>query len=281
MDTAFVNGEFVPTASASVSIFDRGFLFADSVYEVVPVYRGRPFRLGDHFARLANSLAAIGIADPYSRERWRQLVDDLIAANGGGDQSVYIQITRGAPARREHRVPIDTRPTVVAFCQSRVTPRQDVLDDGVAAISRVDTRWAYCRGKSTSLLANVLATAEAHDAGAAETFLVDAAGGVVEGASSNVFAAIGGQVVTPALRDAVLPGITRGAVLEILTRLRTDHAELDHLPLAALRSAQEIWISSSTREILPVTALDGAPVGNGRPGRIWAEIYRELQADTP
>ncbi len=279
MDTALVNGEYVPKSTASVSIFDRGFLFADSVYEVVPVYAGRAFKLAAHIQRLEASLDAIGIPNPHDRDEWQRLIRALIEVNGGGDVSVYLQVTRGAPARREHRLPTGVQPNVVAFCQSRNAPSAAALTRGVSAITQRDTRWPLCHIKSTSLLANVLATAEAHQNDASETLFIDTAGGVVEGASSNVFAVVEGRVLTPVLRETILPGITRTVVLTILRQLGIAHAQVDHLPLLALRKAQEVWICSSTREVLPVTQLDGAFVGDGAPGAIWARVHQELQSN--
>lgn len=279
MNTALINGAHVPTETASISIFDRGFLFADSVYEVVPVYAGRVFQLGAHLDRLAESLQAIGIANPYRRAEWRQRLESLIDVNGRGDLSVYIQVTRGAPPKREHRLPVDQTPNVVAFCQARQGPAASVLADGVAVISRRDTRWARSCIKSTSLLANVLAAAEAHRDNAAETLFTDADDGVLEGSSSNVFAVIDGRVVTPSLRESILSGITRSVIQRILARLGQPQTTVEHLPLSALRRAEEIWISSSTREVLPVTQLDGQPVGDGRPGPVWAEVQNALQVE--
>ncbi|WP_111747917.1 aminotransferase class IV [Salinisphaera orenii] len=276
-DTALINGSFVAAEQASISIFDRGFLFADSVYEVVPVYAGRPFRLEAHLSRLADSLAAVGIDNPHQHGDWVRLLNDLINVNGGGDQSVYLQVTRGAPARREHRLPQDVDPNIVAFCQARRPPPPATLADGVAAVTRRDTRWARCHIKSTSLLANVLAAAEAHAEEATEALFIDEADGVVEGSSSNIFAVVDGRVLTPALRPAILPGITRGVVLDVLAANDIAHHMVDHLPLTALRRADEIWICSSSREIMPVTQLDGVTVGNGRPGDVWAKVYGALQ----
>ena len=279
MNTAYVNGEFLPLDEARVSVLDRGFLFADSVYEVVPFYAGRGFRLDAHLDRLARSLELLRIADPYDRGRWHDIITTLIEANGGGDLSLYIQVTRGAPARRDHRIPDDVEPTVVAFCQSRMPVDASVLENGIAAVTHEDTRWRYCTIKSTSLLANVLAADEARAQGASEALLVRD-GCVQEGTSSNMFAVVDDRLVTPALRDTILPGITRAVVLELAAREHIEHAEVETLSPAELKRASEIWITSSVREIFPVTRLDGQPVGTGEPGPLWTRMRAALQAMT-
>jgi D-alanine transaminase len=277
MQTAFVNGEFLPLENARVSVLDRGFLFSDSVYEVVPFYAGRGFRLDAHLERLERSLALLRIVNPYERERWHEIIAELIEANGGGDLALYIQVTRGAPERRDHRIPDDIEPTVVAFCQSRAPVDPAVLEKGIAAITHEDTRWRYCTIKSTSLLANVLAADDARSRGASEALMVRD-GAVQEGTSSNVFAVIDHRLVTPSLRDTILTGITRAAVLELAERDDIDHAEIETLSPAALRSASEIWVTSSIREIFPVTTLDGETVGTGKPGPVWTRMQTALQA---
>ncbi|MES1941937.1 D-amino-acid transaminase [Salinisphaera sp. T5B8] len=277
MTTAFVNGEFLPLEEARISVLDRGFLFADSVYEVVPFYAGHGFRLEAHLERLERSLALLRMTNPYDRPRWRQMIARLVEANGGGDLALYVQVSRGAPERRDHRIPRDVAPTVVAFCQSRAPVDPAILENGIAAITHEDTRWRYCTIKSTSLLANVLAADAARGQEAGEALLVrdDA---VQEGTSSNVFAVIDGQLVTPALTDTILPGITRAAVLELAAREGIDHAEIDSLSVGALRKASEIWVTSSIREIFAVTSLDGKTVGSGKPGPLWTRMQSALQA---
>lgn len=275
--TAWVNGRFLPLAEASVSVLDRGFLFSDSVYEVIPVYAGISFRMDDHLRRLARSLDGLGIVNPHDIDGWRALLAELVAANGGGDLAIYLQVTRGAPPRRDHRIPHDVEPTVVAFCQTRAAPDPESLAAGLAAITTDDTRWRDCHIKSTSLLANVLAADAARAEGATEAILVRD-GAVLEGTSSNVFAVIDGRLVTPALRATILPGITRGVVLEIAHAHKLDHAEVDTLTPEALRAADEVWITSSTREIFPVTRLDGVTVGDGVPGPVWTQVRGWLEA---
>lgn len=279
MSIAFVNGDYLPLSEARVSVMDRGFLFADSVYEVIPVYAGVCFRLDDHLRRLARSLAGLRIANPHDLADWQALVAKLIEHNGGGDLSVYIQVSRGAPARREHRLPKNIAPTVVAFCQTRAPVDDAVLCDGIAAVTATDTRWRDCWIKSTSLLANVVSADAARAAGASEALLVRD-GAVLEGTSSNVFAVIDGTLVTPGLCNSILPGITRAVVLDLAARHGVDHAEIDRLTPRALATASEIWITSSTREVFAVTRLNNTPVGNGRPGPLWTRMRAALQAMT-
>lgn len=274
---AYLNGEFLPLQQARVPVLDRGFLFADSVYEVIPVYAGQPFLLSAHLQRLAHSLTGIRLANPHSPSAWERLIGELIQRNGGGDIAVYLQVTRGAQPRREHPLPANPEPTIVAFCQARTPPDPRLLTHGIAAITRTDDRWQRCEIKSTALLPNILAADDAARAEAAEAILLRD-GAVTEGASSNVFVVHGQRLATPALAPTVLPGITRAAVL----RLARDHAidvvetMLEHPDLI---SAEEIWLTSSTREIYPVTRLNGKPVGGGRPGPMWAKVRDLLRSE--
>ncbi|MES1944864.1 D-amino acid aminotransferase [Salinisphaera sp. PC39] len=272
-----MNGTFLPLAEARVPVTDRGLLFGDAVYEVIPVYRGNPFRLDAHLRRLARSLAAIRIPNPHDDAGWRALFRELIERNGGGDLSLYLQVTRGAYPRRDHRLPPDPRPTVIAFCQSRPGADPDTFESGVSAVVQPDIRWARCEIKSTALLPNVLLAAEAHDAGANEAILVRD-GHVTEGSSSNVFVVRDGTVATPPLAPSILAGITREAVLEVARAHAVPCAERD-IAADELAAADEIWLTSSTREIYPVTTLDGVPVGDGRPGPVWTRMRALLQAD--
>lgn len=276
---AYVNGEYVPLEKARISVLDRGLLFADSVYEVIPVYGGRCYRLQAHIRRLQHSLAGIRLNDNRQASDWAGLIETLIERNGGGDLGVYLQVTRGCMSKRDHTLPKQPVPGVIAFCQSRAPVDQALLDQGIEAVTRNDTRWRYCSIKSTALLPNILMADEAHADGASEA-LLERDGCVLEGTSSNVFAVINGCITTPALRDEILPGITRGAILALAQQHGIPHHETDALTLEQISSAQEIWISSSTREIYPVTRLDGHTVGDGRPGRVWARMFALLQSDT-
>lgn len=276
---AYVNGEYVPLQQARISVLDRGFLFADAVYEVIPVYTGYCYQLDAHIQRLQHSLAGIRLRVAHTAADWTELIHSVVERNGGGDMSVYLQVTRGSMPKRDHTMPQQPVPNVVAFCQARAATDPALLQHGIDAVIMDDTRWRYCSIKSTALLPNILMSDHAHTNGAAEALLVRD-GCVLEGTSSNVFAVIDGRIITPALRDEILPGITRGVILDLARQHDLPHAETAALTVEQLRGADEIWITSSTREIYPVTRLDDAPVGAGRPGPVWERTSTLLQATT-
>lgn len=272
---AYLNGEFLPLAEARVPVLDRGFLFADGVYEVIPVYAGKPFTLAEHLQRLERSLSEVRIANPHSQDQWRALIERLIAENEPGDrQLVYLQVTRGASSGRGHAFPKDCAPTVVGLCNAMPNHGDDALTRGVSAITQADLRWGRCDIKSIGLLPNVMATQAAREQNCNETIL-HRDGRVTEGASSNVFTVIGGFVVTTPKSAEILTGITR-IVLELLRSARIKTQERS-MTLDELRGAQEIWLTSATREVLPVTRLDGQPVGDGRPGPVWKQAHALFQ----
>lgn len=274
----YLNGAFLPVAEARVSVFDRGFLFGDGVYEVIPVFAGRPFRLPHHLRRLAASLEEIRLSNPLSEEQWKAVFARLIAANGGsGDQSVYLQITRGV-APRDHAFPAKATPTVFAYAQPLKYPSAGEIEHGVAAVTAADIRWSRCDIKAITLLANALARQQAIERGAAETILIRD-GEVTEGAASNVFVVRQGRLVTPPKGPYILPGITRDLVLELARAHGIPCAE-EAVSETELRHAEEIWMTSSTKEILAVTRLDDRPVGSGRPGPLHARLlalYRDYK----
>ena len=278
---AYVSGQYLPLGEARVPVLDRGFLFADSVYEVLPAYQGRPFLLREHLARLARSLRELQIANPHGDAEWAQIIARLLRDNGpaaGGppDLLVYLQVTRGAPPTRAHAFPSGTPPTVVGMCTPLPIPGEAALRDGVGAITRPDARWARCDIKSTALLPNVLAIQAARESGCNEVIL-HRDGRVTEGGSSNVFAVLGTSVITPSKSAEILPGITRDLLIELLRANKVPLQER-RLTLTELRSAEEVWLTSSTREVLPVTRLDGEPVGSRKPGPLWKKAYALLQA---
>lgn len=276
---AWLNGRFLPLEEACVPVLDRGFIFGDGVYEVIPVYAGKPFRLAHHLQRLANSLAAVRIDDPHTQDQWQTLIAELIQRNGGGDQSIYLQVTRGI-APRDHRFPEGSRPTVFLMSNPFRPVPESELREGVAAVTLNDIRWEYCHIKSISLLPNILLRQQAVEQGAAEAILLRH-GQVTEGAASNVFIVSDHVIVTPPKGDCLLPGITRDLVVELAME-HAQECEERAIPEAELRRAQEIWLTSSTREILPVTRLDGLPVGEGRPGPHWQTMishYRRFVDD--
>lgn len=273
---AYLNGEFQPLREIRISPLDRGFLFADGIYEMIPVYNGRGLRLAEHLQRLNNCLAAIRLDAKLHQGQWEELVNQLIARNGGGNLAVYVQVTRGAPENRDHGFPAAARPTVFAMANPLKPMAETVHREGVAAIVRDDIRWGACQLKTIALLANVLARQEALDRGAAETILVRD-GYLTEGAASNLFLVNDGVILTPRKDNRILPGITRDLVLELADANGISYREQD-LPLAILEAAEEVWFTSSTKEILPVTNIDGRPVGGGLPGPLWRRMMELYQA---
>lgn len=281
MSIAYFNGEFMPLESVRISPLDRGFLFGDSVYEVIPSYAGQLFLLDEHLERLQRSLEAIRLDSPLSGEHWRAMLDELVRRNEGdepGDLGLYLQVTRGV-APRDHAFPVSGPPTVFAMA-SPIAPLPDVIRQaGVAVVTRPDTRWARCDIKATTLLANVLARQEAREHDAVEAILLRD-GQVTEGAASNVFALVGGTLVTPPLASSLLPGVTRALVLRLAAQCGLEVVERD-LADSELRAAGEIWLTSSTKEVLPVCRLDGQPVGAGVPGPAWQAVHTAYQQAKP
>jgi D-alanine transaminase len=267
----YLNGEFLPLESAKISVLDRGFIFGDGVYEVLPVYNGRLFRLVEHLQRLDNSLQAIRLANPLSRKQWIDILTTLVAHNQGGDQSVYLQVTRG-PAKREHNFPQLIQPTV--FIMTEVI-QANPPSPGVKAITCPDIRWQRCDIKAIALLANILLRQQAVDVGAVEAILIRD-GYVMEGAASNIFVVIDGIAMTPPKSQYILPGITRDLILEVMQANQLPYREIA-ITEAQLRSADEIWVTSSVREILPITTLDEKIVGSGKPGPVWSQIWQLYQ----
>lgn len=266
MSLVYLNGEYKPRAEASINALDRGFTFGDGVYEVIPVYNRRVFCGEAHLARLDNSLRSIHMENPLSRAAWAAVFARLIEAVEQPDQSIYLQITRG-PAEREHAIPRQTRPTV--FAMSRPLARRDVVR-GVRAITHEDIRWQCCDIKAITLLASVLLRRRAEERGAEEAILLRD-DKLTEGAASNVFICNKGVISTPEQDHHVLPGITRGALIDIL---RQNGMACRERPIerAELYRTEEIWLTSSTWEIAPVIQLDNAPVGAGEPGPLWARV---------
>ena len=272
--TVFLNGDFVPAGDATVSVYDRGFLFADGVYEVIPVYDGKLFELTAHLQRLANSLAAVKINNPYSDTEWKQFLVRLVATNGNGDQSVYLQVTRGA-AIRDHAFPASSEATVFAMSSPLTAVADSVLENGINAITLEDNRWLRCDIKSIALLGNVLLRQQAVEAGATESILLRD-GFATEGAASNLFIVKNNTLMTPVKSHLILPGITRDVVLD-LARNNGIECRETNLTEQALRNADEIWMTSSTKAILPVTRLDDHQVGSGKPGPIWKLLHEKYQ----
>jgi len=270
----YLNGVFLPPEQATVSVLDRGFIFGDGVYELIPVYSRAPFRMDEHFGRLERSLAAVRIRNPYSREKWRSEVLELVAKQPWDDQGVYLQVTRGV-AKRDHAFPDNVEPTVFAMSNPLVNPPQELVDKGVRAVSAVDNRWLRCDIKSISLLGNVLARQVSADAGAAETILFRD-GILTEASASNVFVAKNGLLLSPPKSNLILPGITYDVVVEIAQQLAIP-IEFRDVREAEVRGADEVWLTSSSKEILAVVELDGKPVADGKPGPLFKRAWQGYQ----
>lgn len=272
--SVFLNGEFLKLEDARVSVLDRGFLFGDGVYELMPVYGGHLFRPDAHLARLARSLAQVMIPNPYDDLRWRNVFSELVQRAGGGDLLLYWQLTRGV-APRDHAFPRWAEPTVFAMANPPLAPVFEQLERGVKAIVLEDIRWDRCDIKATSLLGNILLRQQAIEADATEAILMRH-GWITEGAASNVFAVLDGVIVTPPNGPTLLPGVTRDLVLELIGTAGLSYREA-MITERELRHAQEIWITSSAKELLAVTTLDGVRVGNGAPGALWRQAYECFQ----
>lgn len=272
----YLNGNYLPLREARISPLDRGFLYGDGVYEVMPVYGGRPFRYAQHCARLARSMREIRQRDPYTAEQWRAMVAELVSRNGGGDQYIYIQVARGAEYGRNHAPLPDIEPTVFAFCAPWPVSNPQLKARGLSCITAADTRWARCDIKSVALLANVLLRQLACDANAQETILLRD-GMLMEASASTVHVVIGGVIVTPPDSRQILSGTTRSVVDELADELGL-RRESRAVSEVELRGANEIWLAAATRELSAVTQLDGAAVGDGRPGPMWQRMSSGFEA---
>jgi D-alanine transaminase len=276
VSTAWLNGRFLPLADAHVSVLDRGFLFGDGIYEVIPVYGGRLFRLSQHLKRLRNSLDGVRITNPMSDSEWEAMLNELVARNEGSDQAVYLQVTRGAAPKRDHAFPTGVQPTVFGMSNALTVNRDAAAVQGVRAITLDDIRWSLCNLKAITLLPNVMLRQQAIEADTAEAILINN-GKAIEGAASNLFIVKNGLLITPPNSNCLLPGVTRDLVIELAANNGIPHREAD-IPADDLLQADEIWLTSSTREISPVIQLDNTAVGDGKPGPLWNKmivLYRD------
>lgn len=262
----YLNGNYVPLSQAKISVLDRGFLFGDGVYEVMPWYKGHFLGFEAHIERLNQSLTGIRLPAFYSVEQWQEILLPLM--NSNRNQSIYLQITRGVAPKRDHLFPQPTIPTVFAMCND--IPDFLEREQGIKGITIEDNRWALCNIKSTALLANVLLKQHAAEQGCAEVILIKQ-GYVTEGSASNVFAVIDGVLMTTPKSPDILAGITRDIVLKIAHDSKIPVSE-QIIPIATFKTASEIWITSSTREIVPVVELDDKPVAKGKSGAMWQQI---------
>jgi len=272
--TVFLNGKLLPAEQASVSVLDRGFIFGDGVYELVPVYSRVPFRLDEHLARLERSLGETKIRNPYSRAQWRSHLYRLVDAQAFDDQGVYFQVTRGV-AKRDHAFPKDGEPTVFMMSNPLVNPPQAQVEKGASAVSAQDNRWLRCDIKSISLIGNCLLRQLSAEAGAAETILIRD-GKLTEASASNVFIVKRGVIQSPPKTNLILPGITYDVVVE-LARANALPLEFRDVSEAELRAADEVWVTSSSKEILAIVELDGKRIGDARPGPVFRRMYELYQ----
>jgi D-alanine transaminase len=270
----YLNGKFLPLDEARVPVLDRGFIFGDGVYELIPVYSRVPFRLVEHLARLERSLGETGIRNPHTRTQWRDLLYRLIDEQPFEDQGVYLHVTRGV-AKRDHAFPRNVEPTVFMMSNPLVNPPREQVEQGGIAVSAQDYRWLRCDIKSLSLIGNCMLRELAAQAGAAETILFRD-GKLTEASASNVFVVKDGVIAAPPKSNLILPGITYDVVVE-LARANGLPIELREVSEAEVRAADEIWVTSSSKEVFPIVALDGRKVGEGRPGAVFQRMYALYQ----
>jgi D-alanine transaminase len=272
--TVFLNGKLLPAEQASVSVLDRGFIFGDGIYELVPVYSRVPFRLDEHLTRLERSLGEAKIRNPYSRGQWRSHIYQLIDAQSFDDQGVYFQVTRGV-AKRDHALPKNIEPTVFMMSNPLVNPPQAQVEQGGSAVSAQDNRWLRCDIKSISLIGNCLLRQLSADAGAAETILFRD-GKLTEASASNVFVVQRGVIQSPPKSNLILPGITYDVIAELAAANRMP-LEFRAISEAEVRAADEIWVTSSSKEVLAIVELDGKRIGDGRPGPVFRRMHQLYQ----
>lgn len=276
MKIAFINGEYLDSADAKISVFDRGFLFGDAVYEVLPVYNGHPFFVDRHIARLSSNLNKIKIE--MSQYDWHEVINRLISANNGGDLQIYIHVTRGNQGKRTHDIPSSITPSVIAFTLHNHYPSDIDKEKGLIAKLVEDIRWSRCDIKTTSLLANILLNDEAVSSGYQTSILVRD-GMITEGSTSNIFIVSQDEVIkTPPLTHFCLPGVTRQIAIELISNLNWKFSE-EEIKSSDLFSAKEVWITSTTKEIMPVTQINDSLISEGKPGIFWRNInnlYHQL-----
>ena len=276
MSLVYLNGEFKPIEEASVSVLDRGFTFGDGVYEVIPIFNRKIFRFSEHITRLENSLREIYMSNPLKENEWRDIFNKLIDSLELANQSIYLQITRGV-SRRDHDISIADKPTVFAMSRPLETNN---FSSGIKAITHEDIRWQLCNIKATTLLPSILLRHKAKEQEARETILIRDKY-VTEGAASNVFVCTDDKILTPARTSHVLSGITRDLIVEILMHNDLPIVE-GSISESKLLSAGEIWVTSSTWEIVPVVELDDRLVGSGKPGPLWQQankLYQDFKND--
>ena len=271
MSIAFLDGQYMPIEQAKISPMDRGFLFGDGIYEVVPSYAGKMVGFAPHIARMKSGLEAIGIQLDWSAEDWAQLCNRLIAENGAGNLGLYLHVTRGTDNKRFHAFPKNIAPTIFAYTFEIAPP--PIADKSKVKAKKVSTsrdlRWERCQIKSTALLGNVLHFQHGYVQGSDETLLFNADNQLTEASACNVFIVKDGSVITPLLDNQKLPGITRQIVIDVLRNDGQISVEERTVTMDEVANADEVWITSSSKEIAPITEIDGKPVGDGNIGDIW------------
>ena len=270
----YLNGSFIPIEDARISVLDRGFIFGDGVYEVIPVYSHIPFRLAEHLRRLQKSLDGIQLKNPHTDIEWEKLITQIIASNEGEDQSIYLHITRGV-APRNHAFPKEVAPTIFIMSSPLIAAPKELIVTGVSAITANDNRWSRCDIKAISLLPNVLLRQMASDSDATETLLLRD-GFLSEGSVSSIFIVKNKILLVPPKSNFMLPGITYDVVLELAVKYQMPY-KIREISENDLRSSDEILLASSTKEIMSITLLDGKKVGSGEPGEVFAQLYQHYQ----
>ena len=271
MTIAFLNGEYLPLEEARISPLDRGFLFGDGIYEVIPVHGGKPIGFNLHYERLRGSLSEVEIDLDWTLEQWLDICGNLIDKNDGGNLAIYLQVSRGADTKRHHAYPVGVVPTVFGFA-SELAVSSDIKPLKIS--SAEDKRWRRCNIKSTALLGNVIHFQKGQAEGKDETLLYNAADEITEGSAANAFIIKDGVATTPPLDNQVLPGITRWMLLDMLRSDGSVKAAERVVTMQEARDADEIWLTSSSKDVAPVIELDGEPVGNGKPGPVWETARR-------
>lgn len=272
--TVFLNGEFMPMEEARVPVLDRGFIFGDGIYELVPVYSRTPFRLEGHLARMERSLSEVKIANPYSRAEWTKIIEQMIDKQSFDDQGVYWQITRGV-AKRDHAFPKNVRPTVFMMSNPLVNPSKEVVENGAKAVSAQDFRWQRCDLKTISLIGNCMLRQLSAEEGAVETILFRD-GKLTEASASNAYIVKDGVIATPPKDNLILPGITLDVVFDIVKRGNLP-MEVREIAEAEVFGADEVWVTSSSKEIVAIVDLDGKTIGTGKPGPVFRKAWQLYQ----
>lgn len=283
MTIAFLNGDYMPLSEARISPMDRGFLFGDGIYEVIPTYKGRAVGFKGHTTRMAQGLKAIEIKNPYTVDQWQEILSTLVEKNTAfiesGNIGVYFHVSRGTDTKRFHAYPKNIEPTVFGFAFEIAPPQPTIASDAkpFKVALQQDKRWQRCHIKSTSLLGNVMHYQAGVDAGVSETILYNSEGMVTEASSCNVFIVKDGCISTPPLNHELLPGITRAIAIEAFKQAGLVVTET-WFSKEALLDADEVWLTSSSKEVAPVIEVDGKTIGSGQVGPVWEKAINAYQA---